>query len=393
MPKFARRNYAKKFRGGKKKGPVSRRLVNAVYPGARATPRPTSRPSAKTRAGMYNMRGSYGNMLKRGTRGKIGAAKPDAASGATGGFTAGRARPMGKILATRRDSINRALADLSYPVIKDHSLENATQIDWSSGQQGCKDYIAGYTTAEIQTMITQAASAQSVSTAAMVVPTVGTEKNIKIDIFDKITKYNMKNTCSHTIYVEVRAYVSKIYHGFSVKTAWETAMLADNMVQNAATFGTEQTSDDIGSRPDFRMADLNVRWRERKDAIFKITLEPGQETHYTYVQKGQRFDQAKYNVLQGNSTTGDDVNYMPGLSAAIVIFARSELVADALDTDVTYGSGHIAVNVERWKSWAAVPYVKPVQTSFTYSWGTVVEANELDLNQYQANNDVYEEQV
>jgi len=392
MPRRRSRSYAKKFKGGKRKitkraaAPKRRRLQGMGYQFA------TAAGAAGDAA--YRLRGAYSNRARKSRlRGKHGASKPDAASGANGGRNVGRARPLSKILAKRRNSINRAIADLTYPVIKDHSLENANQIDWSSGQQAVKEYFVGYTAAEVQTMITQAASAQSVSTAAMVVPTVGSEKNIKLDIYDKITKYNMKNTCSHTIYVEVHAYVSKIYHGFSVKAAWEAGMLADNMVQNAASFGTEQVSGDIGARPDFRMADLNVRWRERKDAKFKITLEPGQETHYTYVQRGQRFDQAKYNVLQGNETTGDDVNYMPGLSSAIMIFARSELVADALDTDVTFGSGHIAINVERWKSWAAVPYVKPVQTSFTYSWGTVVEANELDLNQYQANNDVYEEQV
>jgi len=384
----AKRSYAKKFKGGKKKrtaAPKRRRLQGMGYHYAKA---------AASSAGMYNLRGSYGNRAKgQFLRGKHGASKPDAASGANGGRNVGRARPLRKIIAKRRSGINRALADLAYPIIKDHALENATQLDWTSNQQGVKEYIVGYTTAEIQTMITQAASAQSVATSAMIVPSVGSEKNIKMDIYDKITKYNMKNTCSHTIYVEVHAYVSKIYHGFPVKTAWETAMLADNMVQNAASFGTEQTSDNIGNRPDFRLADLNVRWRERKDAKFKITLEPGQETHYTYVQKGQRFDQAKYNVLQGNSSTGDDINYLPGLSSSILIFCRGEMVADALDSDVTYGSGHLAINVERWKSWAAVPYVKPIQTSFTNSWGDIIESNELDMNQYQANNDVYEEQV
>jgi len=385
MPFKRARSYAKKFKGGKRKvakrtaAPMRRRLQSgADY-------------AKKLAQGKFNLRGSY----RRGpsVRGRSGASKPDAASGGAGGRNVGRARPMGKILARRRGTIQRVLADATFPVIKDHILDTGTQLDWSSGTQACKEYNVGYLTTEIQTMMTQAASAQSVSTAAMVVPTVGSEKNIKMDIYDKITKVNFKNTCSHTIYLEIHAYVSKIYHGYEVKTAWETALLADNMVQNAATFGTEQISTDIGNRPDFRLADLNVRWRERKEAKFKIVLEPGQETHYTYVQRGGRFDQAKYNVLQGNETTGDDVNFMPGLSARLLVFCRSEIVADALDSDVTFGSGHVAVNIEKWKSWAAVPYVKPVQTSFTNNWGTVVEANELDLNQYQANQDTYEEQV
>ena len=398
MPKFARRSYAKKFKGGKSRSNVSRgrrlqRSSGAEY-AVNAARGVTRAPTARTRAGMYNLRGSYGNMLKKtGTRGRIGASKPDAASGASGGRSVGRARSMGSILRDRRAGINRTLADAAFPVIKDHSLDSATQLDWPSSAQVVKEYGVGYTCNEVQNMVTQAMSAQSVLTPSQVGFTVGTEKNIRMDIYDKITKLRFKNTCSHTVYVEIRAYVSKIYHGYPVKDSWELALAADNMLQGAATFGTEQLSQDIGNRPDFAMADMNVRWRERKDALFKITLEPGQETFYTYVQKGGRFDQAKFNVTQGNYGTADDVNYLAGLSSSILVFARAEMVADSLDNDVSFGSGHIAVNRETWKSWAAVPQVKPVQTSFTNGWGTVIEANELDINQYQANNDVYEEQV
>lgn len=84
---------------------------------------------------------------------------------------------------------------------------------------------------------------------------------------------------------------------------------------------------------------------------------------------------------------------MPRLSSRLLVFCRAEMVCDALDNDVTFGSGHLAVNAELWKSWAAVPWIKPHQSSFQNLWGDVATAQEQDMNQYQANNDIYEEQV
>jgi len=214
-----------------------------------------------------------------------------------------------------------------------------------------------------------------------------------MDIYDKTVKFNFKNTCSHTVYLECHVYTSKIYHGYQVGAAWDLALAADNMVQNPLSFGTEETKFNIGKRPDMKLADLGVRYKHVPGSVYKICLEPGQETSYTHVTRGGRWDQAKYNVLQGSQATGDDVVFMPRLSSRLAVFARSEMVVDALDTDVTFGSGHVAVNAEVWRSWAAVPYLKPIQYSFQNNWGDVPTANEQDLNQYQANNDVYEEQV
>jgi len=295
-------------------------------------------------------------------------------------------------MSMRKKRIMDVMADTQYPVIKAHNLDTATQIDWASGVQSVTNYDVGYTTLEIQDMLTQANSASNVSTGALIVPTVGSLVNQKMDYYAKTTKLNMKNTCSHTVYIEIQAFKCKGYHSFSINNAWQEALLNDDMVQNAATFGTEMTINAIGARPDMRMAHLNVRWQKQKDSLFKIALEPGQETSYTYVQPGGRFDQQKFNVAQGSTASPVDVFYGP-FSTQIQVYCRAEMVADALDTDVTYGSGHISTNIERHKSWAAVPYCKPLQQSFTNAWGTVVEANELDLNQYQANNDPYEEQV
>lgn len=282
---------------------------------------------------------------------------------------------------------------MRYPVIKDHQLLSTTQVDFTSGTQAVVEYALGYTANELESMITQSASASNVSTAAMIVPAVASEKNQRLDVYDKTVKFNFKNTCSHTLYLEFVPFECVGYHSFSVVQSWTYALAADNMVQNAGTFGTEQTQTDIGNRPDMRLPDMNCRWKLVQSGIHKIALEPGQETSYQYVTAGGRFDQAKYNVLAGGAGSTTDVAYLPKFTTRMLLFARAEMVADAIDADVTYGSGHLAVNAELWRSWSAVPYVKPYQASFQQNWGTVIEANELDLNQYQANNDVYEEQV
>lgn len=392
MPRRASRSYAKK-RSFKKRGagPKRRRL----------------QPSSKRRSPAYTYAtpegqptrlfgiplGRGGLTRRRRITGTTGKAKVDAATGGAGGFRVGRAKRMGGVLKRRQRNVLSTMANARYPVIKDHQLQAVGQLDWTSGTQGVIEYVCGYTTSEVQDMLTQANSAQAVSSAAVVYPAVGTLVNQRMDIYDKTTKFNFKNTSSHTVYLECVPYVPKIYSGYSVQQAWAAALAADNMNQDPATYGTEEIASSIGCRPDFRHADLNVRWKKRAVGVYKICLEPGQETSYTYVQKGGRFDQQKFNVLQGNSGTADDPTYMPGLSASLIVYARSEMVVDATDTDVTYGSGHIAVNREIRKSWAAVPFVKPFQASFQNAWGTVLEANELDLNQYQANNDIYEEQV
>lgn len=389
MPRRRIRSYAKKFKGGKRKvtkraaAPKRRRLQGMGYQYL------TAAGAAGDAA--YRLRGS--RERRRRITGKIGRPKVDAATGGAGGFRFGKRKPMGRVIRRRKATIAASLASTAYPVIRDHQMAATSQIDWASDTQACQEYSCGFTTSELQDMLTQSASASSITTAAMVTPTVGTLKNQRMDFYDKTTKFNFKNTCSHTVYVEIRAYRSKIYHGYNVLPSWQLALDSDNMVQNPTSFGTEENYYNIGKRPDMRLADLDVRWKYLPNATYKITLEPGQETSYTYIQCGARFDQERFNVLQGTNTTGDDISLMPKLSTNILVFARSELVVDAIDTDVTFGSGHLAVNKEVWKSWSAVPYVKPYQTSFQSNWGTVLEANELDLNQYKADQDAYEEQV
>jgi len=378
--------------GTKKKGSVSRRLQ--IHENVYEDLKSARKYMAAYRAGQDKRYGIDRNKLTgKYTLGKEGRPAVDAASGAVYGFKYDNARPVSRLMATRKKRILDSIADMKYPVIKDHQLLNTTQVDWSSGTQAVVEYALGYTTAEIQNMMTQSASASNISTAAMVVPAVASETNQRLDIYDKTVKFNYKNTCSHTLYLEFVPFECLGYHSFSVIQSWAYALTADNMVQNAATFGTEQTQTDIGNRPDMRMPDLNCRWKLVPSGIHKIALEPGQETSYTYVTRGGRYDQAKFNVLAGGAGSTTDVAYLPKFTTRMLLFARAEMVADALDADVTYGSGHLAVNAELWRSWSAVPYVKPYQASFVQQWGTVVEANELDMNQYQANNDPYEEQV
>lgn len=394
MPrKYAKRSNNKKPKAKAKKG---RRLMshseyNAKmqqygYDAATDTmgySKPKSKPSLR------GNNPSYGR-----TRGRRGASavNPDAASGAVVGHVVGKRKRMATVLAKRKASILSVLADTRFPVIKDHILGTATQLDWTGGQQACQMYEVGYLTGEIEAMLTQSNSAHYVSTASLVAPAVDSLTNQRMDVYDKVTKYNFKNTCSHTVYMEIRAYNCKGYHSFNMRETWSDALTQDNMVQNQGSFGTQEGVFDIGARPDFRQPELNQRWTQRKDATYMCALEPGQETSYTYVHPGFRFDKQKFNVLVGSAATPTDVNYGP-FTAQLLVFCRAEMVADALDTDVNYGSGHIAVNCDVQKSWAAVPYVKPLQASFTNQWGTVIEANELDINQYTAASATYSEQV
>jgi hypothetical protein len=391
MPyKRTRGNAKRRASGGKKARAAPKRRLSSLHysPKYDHTLPPTPYKDRK----YGNLRGSFRNRaVPRGKHGK--AAVVDAATGAAGGFRVGKAKSMGTILERRKKQILDIMADARFPVIKDHKLLSRDQIDWSSGIQSCNGYKVGYDTQEIEDMLVQANSASNVGTAALI-PTSGTlEPNKRMDIYSKTTKMNFKNTCSHTVYMEVHPYECTTLHSFPMYTSFVRSLTQDNMLQNAALFGTEESIFAIGKRPDFQMAELNVRWKKVTGGIYKCALEPGQETSYTYVQRGGRFDQHRFNVQQGSQTSPVDAQYLPGLSAEILVFCRAEMVADSLDADVTYGSGHIAVNSEVIRSWAAVPYLKPIQTSFENQWGTVVEANELDINQYAANNDPYEEQV
>ena len=354
------------------------------------TAKPTARPVFKK--GNLRGRNPYDSVKRRGAIGK--AVPTDAASGGRVGHSVGTAKKMGTIIAKRRMAIQNILADNTFPVIKDHRLEATTQIDWVSGTQAYNEYSVGYQSADLSNMLNQSSNAQSTAIGSQLSGGgTGVITNQRMDIYDKITKMNFKNTCSHTVYLEFRAYVAASNHSFNFTQSWQGALDNDNMLQNAATFGIEEQQTTIDCRPDMRLAELNVRWRERKEARWKVVLEPGQETSYRYVAAGRRFDQQKFNVTLGDSASAVDPINIEGLSHVLTVFSRAEMVADSLDTDVTYGSGHIATNREVWKSWSAVPYVKPLQTSHGYQWGSVIEANELDLNQYQANNDIYEELV
>lgn len=327
--------------------------------------------------------------------GMHGKAPADASSGAKGGFFVGKKKRMVSVIKKRKQAIMNAIADARYPIIKDKQLQATTQLDWDAGTQGVIVLNAGYVASELEGMVAQAASAQSVSTASLVatIPANNLNANQKMDIYDKITRINFKNTCSHTVYLEIHAFIAASYHTFSVLESWQTALVNDNMNQNSATFGTEMVLNNLTARPDMRMPHLNVRWSKRKDAVRKITLEPGQETHYTYVQKGGRFDMAKWNVLVGGTGTTLDATYVKGLTSQLLIFGRSEMITDAVSTAVTYGSGHVAINAETNKSWAAVPYVKPLQTSFQNAWGTVLTANEEDVNIDDVQAEPYSENI
>lgn len=399
MPRKYSRSYARRRPAQKRSAPrrgKGRRLQSASDIGMAAVGAAESyyKGASYTSATRGNLRGTAYSKRRYSLRGKYGMPAVDADSGAKPGFRVGRRRSMGTVLQRRKKRILSTLADNAFPVIKAHELQATNQIDWTSGTQACVEYAVGYTTTEIENMLTQSNSAQTVSTAAIVAPAnVDLVKNQRMDIYDKTTKWNFKNTSSHTVYMEIYPYEVVSYHSYTILQSWSLALADDNMLQNTATFGTEQGQSDIGNRPDFRQPDLNCRYKLRKDGIYKITLEPGQETSYTYVQKGGRFDQQKFNVLAGAQVTPTDVDYIPGFTTRMLVFARSEMVADSIDTDVTYGSGHLAVNCELWKSWSAVPYIKPFQSSFVNNWGTIIEANELDLNIYKTDNDVYQEQV
>jgi len=123
----------------------------------------------------------------------------------------------------------------------------------------------------------------------------------------------------------------------------------------------------------------------------KFTLEPGQETSYTYVQKGGRFDQAAFNVVQGGSDGQGQPQYMPRFSSDLLVICRSEMVTDTADADVNYGSGHVACLIEQWKSWAAIPFIKPFQSSFQNDMGAIAQGQEEDLNISTALNQGYNE--
>jgi len=328
---------------------------------------------------------------RRGTR--IGQAAADSTSGHAGHFLAGKAKRMGTILQRRKRAVLNTLADMRYPVIKDRFLAPLNQIDWAASEQACVVYDCGYRTGELEGMLTQANYAQTLNVASAITPNVDTVSNQRMDVYDKTVKFHMKNTCTHTVHIEIIAYEAKTHHSYTMLQAWQAAMTQDGMNQMPALWGTEQTAFNIGNRPDFRMADLNVRFRKKAGSTYKVVLEPGMETSYTYVQRGRRFDQQKYNVLQGSMAVGVDTDYLPGLSSNILVFARSELITDATDADVTFGSGHIAINKEETKSWAAVPYIKPFQTSFVHGWGAVAELNEQDLDEAAAVQVPYVEQI
>lgn len=321
-----------------------------------------------------------------------GAAVPDASVGGRMGFRHGRKKRMAGVMRKRQAQIVRVLSNSRFPVIKDHQLRALSQGDWVANTQGVTEHILGYTTSEIESMLTQAQDAHYADTSTFAtIPAVDGLVNQRMDVYDKTFKINMKNTCSHTVHLEVRLYKCKGYHSFTVGRSWDNAMATDNMLRNGGTWNPngEQVQGSIGNRPNMSFPDLNVRWGEVKSGRFKIVLEPGQETYYTHVIPGFRFDQARYNVLQGNSVTPVDADYTPHTYSAL-IFYRGEMVTDALDTDVTYGSGHIALNCELWRSWSAVPYLKPKQASFTQGWGDgVIEANEQDNNQTDVNLDPY----
>ena len=331
--------------------------------------------------------------VRRQNMGKHGVSV-DSGTGAAPGFKVGRTKRLGAVMQKRKTQILSTLADTRYPVLKNHLLGVVSQLDWNATAQAVVYYDCGYNTPEIEQMLTQAQSASYIDTQALVEPaSTDTLTNQKMDFYAKTTKFNFKNTCTHTVYIEIRAYRSKGYHSFSIQDSWNQALANDQMVQDSTTYNTsDETIASIGKRPDMKYAELNVRWSQHLAGSYKCTLEPGQETSYTYVQPGSRFDKQRFNVQQGSFAVPVDVDYCPS-STQILVFCRAEMVADRQDNDVSFGSGHIAVNKEEWKSWCCVPYTKPRQESYQNNWGTIVEADELDLNQNRLLNETYVEQV
>jgi len=393
------RKYAKK-RFVKKASTKRRRLnSNDDRSGSKRTARPTATQRMQDFFDQTNVkknlrgRNPYANLKKRQT-GRVGRAVVDASSGAVHGFTAGKKKRMTSVLQSRQSRVLKVLANTQYPVIKNHLHGLTEQLDWVAGEQNVAMYQCGYTTDEIQNMLIQSNSANSTLTSSLVAPAItDLLTNQRMDYYTKTTKFNFKNTCTHTCYLEIRLYHCKGYHSFNVLESWTAALLNDNMLQTPGTFGIEETVRSIGKRPDMKYPELNVRWTHDSAGLFKIALEPGQETQYTYHQPGGRFDAMRFNVAQGSNSTAVDVDGGP-FTSQLLVFCRAELVTDAIDTDVTYGSGHIATNKEEWKSWAAVPYLKPRQESSQYQWGTIETAlNEEDINKGDVLVDPYIERV
>jgi len=263
------------------------------------------------------------------------------------------------------------------PILKADTKSVATQLDWASGTQGFIEYGVGKTPSQIETMYSKMSDALYYN-PTIAAPSAGSDVNTqRMNVFPAHTIVRMKNTCTHTCYLEIRIYKPKGYHTESLNTSWLNQLSSDNLVQNhlAAPYPTEENQNSLFKRPDFRSPFLNCRYSEVGSCRWKCVLEPGQETRYQFDAPAFQFDQAKYNVSVG----GTDPTICPQ-SYRMCFFAHAEMVTDAADNDVCPGSGHIALNIQQIDRWQALPLVKKYQNIASYGWGTVAVGDEQDIN-------------
>lgn len=399
------RNYAKRSRkpsGFKSK--AKRRLQGRPFDREwynDATAAPTAKPRGNLRGknpyGKDWYESRYGS--KPGPKGKAKASvrKANSTNSAVNGFVVGksRAKTKGAIVANRKKSIMQAIMDEKYPVVSKHAMIPVNDIDWANGSQGVTMYQLGYDTVEVETCIDQGNAAQYVPASTSYnpsgMPNVDTATQQRVHINPKKSIFTFKNTCTHTVTMDLRLYKVKGFHSNDFISSWTTALLADNalslLVSQSGT--QEEITTSIGCRPDMRNPELQGRFTEVREGRGTVVLEPGQETQYTHHCEGFRYDKALWNVLQGGTT---DAAYMSH-TYFLMAFCKSELVTDSLSDRQTLGSGHVAVIKEEFSSFQALPYMKPVQKLFYAGWSQFAEAQEEDINQYPQANQIYVETV
>jgi len=270
MPKrFAKRRSS----GGKRRVVRGRR---------RLTPSMFTTPSSK-RAGMTSRptRAPYGAPTKR-PRSRMEAGgyyynppqkfRPSALAGPVGkGNVAAQVRGSKRAKGATKQGIKRKIMEaLVYganPIIKSDVKDiPSTQFDWSSGTQGHFTYVLANDPAAIEKKFLKIRDA-SYFNAAVAYPTASTDVNSqRMIVFPSKVIFNMKNTCTHTVYIEARVFKCKGYHGITSGQSWVEAMANDNLVQNhlAAPYPTEMTVNSLYNRPDMRSPYMNCRWTQMK---------------------------------------------------------------------------------------------------------------------------------
>lgn len=388
MPKrFAKRRSTK---GGKRRVVRGRRRLSSTTfmsppsMGYYATAAPQRSPSAPKKKRLF----------RRGRRGRGNSSNATAAGAPFPGYRHGGAQINGKntvptisrgsykrsgsVKRGIRRQIMEAMVYGANPVLRsDVKSIHVPQPDWSSGQQSVTTILMANSPQEIEKKFLKCRDASYFS-AAVAYPTATSDvTSQRMVVFPTTFILNMKNTCSHTIYVEGRVFKAKGYHGISMAAAWNEALANDNLVQNtnAVPYPTEENVLSLYKRPDMKMVHLNCRFGEIVRARSKWVLEPGQESKFIFKMPGFTYDQAKYNV----TVMGSDPTRCPQ-SYELQLYCHSEMVTGALDNDVCPGSGHMAINQQLIESWQGLPIVKKYQNIASYGWGDIIQADEQDVN-------------